>query len=101
MVCEASMSGFDYLMSFEFIKALTCTYANSAGFLATGLIVYGGVAVSIYIRTNSVVIPFVLLLLVGGAIIPQVAGVGVAVATILFLATGAGVLTFLYHRHSR
>ncbi len=100
-VCSASTTGFEYLLQFEFIKAVTCTYANAAGLLVTGLLVYGSISLSIYIRTGSVIIPFVLLLLTGGAVMSQVAGVATAVATLVLLATGAGTLTYLYYRVSR
>jgi hypothetical protein len=100
-VCDASVAGHEYLMDWEFIKAFSCTYANAAGFLVVGLFVYGGISLSIYIRTGSVVIPFVLLLLTGGAVMSQVASVAVGVATILLLVTGAGAITLLYQRYSQ
>jgi len=89
------------LLSFEFVKAFTCTYAASAGFLVVGLLVYGGIMLSIFLRTGDVRIPVVLTLLTGGAIIPQVAEPGVAVVGIALLISGAGVLTLLYYRYSR
>lgn len=101
MVCEASMTFGDYITQFEFIKAFSCTYFSSAGMLVAGLLVFGGVIVSIAIRTNSVVIPVILVLLTGGAILPQVAGVGVTIVTVMLLVTGAGVITMLYRRYSR
>lgn len=100
-LCDAATSGFDYLLNFEFIKALTCTYANAAGLLVAGTMVYGGVSLSIYIRTGSVIIPFVLLLTVGGAVLTQVAGVATAMATLLLLTTGAGVIGYLYNQYAR
>jgi hypothetical protein len=100
-LCDPSVTGFEYLLDFEFIKALTCTYANSVGFLVMGLLVYGSISLSIYIRTGSVIIPFVLLLLTGGVVMEQVAGVAVAIATIVVLVVGAGVVTYLYAELSR
>ena len=84
-VCDPTMAGQDYLLNYEFIKAFTCTYANTAGLLVTGMVVYGAVSLSIYVRTNSVIIPFVLLLLTGGAVLTQVATPGIAIATLLLL----------------
>lgn len=100
-VCDAGTAGYEYLTNFEFIKAFTCTYANAAGFLVVGLLVYGGISLSIYIRTNSVVIPFVLLLLTGGAVMTQVASVATGLATVLLLTVGAGLITYLYVQYSR
>lgn len=100
-MCDPSMAGHEYLANWEFMKAITCTYANAAGILVTGLLVYGAVGLSIYIRTNSVVIPFVLLLTTGGAVLNFVAPPAMAIATILLLCVGAGAITLLYYRYSR
>lgn len=99
--CEAGVAGYEYITQFEFIKAFTCTYANPIGFLAFGMLTYSAISFSIYIRTDSVMIPFVLLLLIGGVVMTQVAAPAVGVATILLLVMGAGVLTILYYRYSR
>lgn len=99
-VCDPSVAGQDYLTQFEFIKAFTCTYASAAGFLVTGLLVYGAISLSIYIRTGSVAIPAILVLLTGGVVVVQLAAPAVAVATILVLVAGAGVLTYLYYSYS-
>lgn len=100
-MCDPTVTGAEYLTNWEFMKAVTCTYANVAGYLVTGLLVYGAVSLSIYIRTGSVIIPFVLLLTTGGAVMSVVAPPATAIATILLLCVGAGSFTFLYYRYSR
>lgn len=100
-VCPPEVGGMEHLLNFEFIKAFTCTYANVAGLLVVGVLVYGAVASSIYIRTGSVVIPAILVLLTGGAVMGQIAGPAVAIATVVVLTTGAGAFTYLYVRFSR
>lgn len=100
-VCQSGTTFAEYLRSFEFIKAFTCSYFDAAGVLTVGLMVYGAIALSIYIRTGSIIIPVVLLLLTGGAVMTQIAGVGIAIATVALLTTGAGVTTYLYHAYSR
>lgn len=99
-VCGASKSGFEYLLEFEFIKAGICTYADSAGVLVVGALVYGAISMRIYIRTGSFVIPFVLLLTTGGAVMTQVAPIGTGIAMLLLLTVAAGTITFLYYRYS-
>ena len=101
MVCDPSTSEIAYLLNFEFIKAFSCTYFNSAGMLVTGLLVYGGISLSIYIRTDSVLIPTVLLLITGGAVLSQVAAPAVRVAGLLLVTVGAGAVAFLYRRLGR
>jgi len=94
-------AGQAHLLDFEFVKAIACTYGNTSGILVTGLLVYGGIALSIFLRTGDIRIPVVLTLLTGGAILPQVAAPGVAIVGIALLLAGAGTLTLLYYRYSR
>lgn len=100
MVC-GSESEIAYLLDFQFIKAFSCTYFNAAGMLVTGLLVYSGVAMSIYIRTDSVLIPFVLTMVTGGAVLAQVAAPAVQVAGLLVATVGAGAVAYLYRRLGR
>lgn len=99
--CTTGTSGFEYLLDFEFIKAFACTFADSVGLLTTGLLFYGGISLAIYIRTGTPVIPLILLLLIGGAVMSQVASVGVAIASVLLLVGSAGVFAYAYLRYSR
>lgn len=98
--CDPAVAPMDYLTQFKFIRAFTCTYANVAGFFVVGLFVYGAVGLSIYIRTGSVMIPTVLLLLTGGAIMPQIASPGTSIAAVMLLTAGAGIFALLYYRYS-
>jgi len=93
--------GMEHLLDFEFVKAIACTYGNTAGMLVVGLLVYGGIVLSIFLRTGDIRIPVVLTLLTGGAIIPQVAGPGVAIIGIGIILTGGAVMALLYYRYSR
>jgi len=93
-------TGLNHMLNFEFLKGIGCTYINSAGLLVAGLLLYGGINFSIFIRTGDVRIPVVLTLLTGGVIIPQIAAPGVAVASIALLLTGAGSLTYMYYKYS-
>lgn len=100
-VCTPGKDPWTYLLNFEFIKAFSCTYFDSVGLLVTGLLVFGAVGVSLYVTTDSVAIPVVLVLVVGGAIIPLVAGPGVQMAVIVLLISGAGAATYLWYRFTR
>lgn len=100
-VCDPNTKGYEYLTDFEFIKAFSCTYANQIGFLVTFTFIYGAVATSLFIRTGSMILPLILLLLVGGPILGMVLGPVVAIATILILVGGAGITTLVYQRYSR
>jgi len=100
-LCSADKSGTEYLTDFEFVEAITCTYADSAGLLVTGLMVYGGMMIAIYATTDDIRIPGVLILLTGGAILPQIAAPGLTIAALVLLLVIAGVVTILYYRYSR
>lgn len=100
-VCSTGQDMGEYLSNFEFIKAFTCPYAEPVGFAVVAMLVFGAISMAIYIRTDSVLIPFVLILLAGGAILPMVASPVVTIAIIVLLVTGAGVIAWVYHRNSR
>lgn len=53
-------------------EAMYCPYGTALGELAVGSIIYSGFALNIYIRTGSVMIPFVLVLILGGTVLAQV-----------------------------
>lgn len=99
--CAAGKSGPEHLADFQFLQAFTCTFAEPAGLLIVGMLVYGGIGLSIYIRTGSVIIPVILLFLTGGAVVTQVAAPAAAAATVLVLTAGGGVVAYLYYRYSR
>lgn len=99
--CDAGTSGIAYLLDWKFIQAFTCSYANTVGLLVLGMMVYGGVSLSIYIRTGSVVIPSVLLLLTGGVVLSQVAAPVVGIATVMLLTVGGGLVAYVYYVYSR
>lgn len=101
VLCDASDNFKDHLVNFEFVEAFACTYANQVGFLVLGLIVYGAIAGSIYIRTNSFILPFGLLLVTGGAVISQMASVAIPIAVLLILVIPAAVTAYLYASYSR
>jgi len=100
-LCSAGKSGPEYLTDFQFVKAISCTYADSAGLLVVGMLVFGGVFTAIYAQTNDIRIPAVLLLLTGGAVTSVIATPGLTIAGLVVLLVGAGVLTLLYYRYSR
>jgi len=92
----------DYLGDFEFINAFTCTASElGGGFATVATLIMGGVALSIYIRTGSVALPAVLVLLTGGGILSLLAPPAITLAAILVLLFGAVVLTLAYYRYAQ
>jgi len=81
----------------EFIRAIICTFGDAmtvAGFL---LFLWFTVSAMSYVRTQSVTMPIVLMLLIGGATVPQLPSVGLQVAAVLILG-GTASLTVLVAR---
>ena len=100
-MCTSDTSGWEYLLDFEFIKAFTCSYADAMGFLVFGLLVYGAISLSIYIRTGSVVISTILVFVLGGAVLTQVAVPATGIAVILAIGVIALVVTLAWYEFAR
>lgn len=100
-MCDPNMTGLDYLLEFEFVEAISCTYAGVTGFGVLALIVYTAVGGSIYIRTGSAILPFGILMIAGGVILTQMAPIATQFAVLLLLVLPAGIISYLYIRHSR
>jgi hypothetical protein len=100
-VCAGDKTFADYMGDFAFIKAISCQYAVGGSLLVAGGLVVGGVVSSIYIRTGSPVIPGILILLTGGAVLEVSPAPVIGLATLLVLLLGAGVITLGYRAFSR
>lgn len=100
-MCESGMTFADYLHQFDFVPAVVCSYSNRLTLPLLAMMVYAGVAVPIYLRTDSILIPFVLLLLTGGATVGQMAGPAAGLAAVVLLLVGSGTFTYLYYEYSR
>lgn len=91
----------DYVTGFEFFKAVGCTYINPLGLAFTAMLVYGGVAIPITLRTDSVMIPTILLLLTGGATFATISSPAVSLGTIALIFAGPAVITLLLFQYAR
>lgn len=100
-MCDPSRDFASRLLNWDFVEAFTCQYADVTGFLVLGLMVWTAVASAIYIRTDSFIIPFGLLMMTGGAILAQMAQVAIAPAVLLILIVPAAFTAYLYWRYGR
>lgn len=66
-----------------------------------GMVVWGALSMGLFIRTGSPIIPYVLLLLTGGAIGGVLAGPALSLITVLVLAVVGGVPLLLYINYAR
>jgi hypothetical protein len=97
---DASMSGF---ASGEWIQSLICTYAGAGGMSITafGLVVWATISSMNYIRTQSLIMPMVLLILLGSVALTMLPAVGIGVAAVLLLGGGAGFVVLMLRRLDR
>lgn len=67
---------FDAAMSnFELWDAVICPFAGPTSMLLVGTVIYSGIGLNIFLRQDSVIIPFVLALILGGTVVGQTIGV--------------------------
>lgn len=94
--CTPGKSFTDRMADFQFFEGFVCQYADPIGFYTVGMLFYASILISIYITQRSPVLPAVLLLSTGGAIIAQLAAPALPFVMILILANAAGAVTYLY-----
>lgn len=100
-LCSAGKTGPEYMMEWEFIKAVSCAYVDPAGLLTVGLLVFAPIAFAIYVRTGSVMIPIGLTMMTGGVVLTVVPGIALGWVGAVILLAGAGAVTYLFYRYSR
>jgi len=86
---QAAMEDFD-LWEFAF-----CAYGGPLGELFVGTVVYAAFGLAIFIRTGSAIIPFVLLLILGGTILSQMLGIIGSFAGLIILLLAPLIVTGL------
>lgn len=83
------------MQNFSLWDAGFCAYATPLGELVVGTVVYVAVGLNIFIRTGSLIIPFVLMLLLGGTIFAQMLAVINSFAALIILVVAPVVVTAL------
>lgn len=80
---------------FDLWEAMFCVYGGPMGELVVGTIVYSAFALAIFVRTGSLIIPFVMLLVLGGTVLSQMLGVIGSFAGLIILVVAPLVVTAL------
>lgn len=81
--------------NFDLWEAMVCPYGTALGMGVVGTMLYSAFALNIFIRTGSVIIPFVLVMILGGTIIGQMVGVVSAFAGLIVLVVAPLVVSAL------
>jgi hypothetical protein len=100
-LCEPRYDMVDYVGESRFFEAVSCFLIDPVGIPLLAMIVYGAVAIPIQLRTGSVTIPAVLLLLTGGATFTAISAPATSIATIVLIMTVPGAVTLLLYAYSR
>jgi len=85
----------------EAIRAVFCTYGDTATIGGTVLIAWFTVSTMSYVRTQSIAMPVLLLLLLGGASVTLLPSIGVRIAGLLLLGGGAAISVLVLRRLDR
>lgn len=94
-------AAFEAIGSLDLWEAGFCTYGVPMGEMVVGLLFYGAVGLTLFIRTGSPMIPFVLVLILGGTILAQMASVVSSFAAVLVLLAAPIVLSLLVYQLDR
>lgn len=93
-------AAFDALVGGRFIDGLFCQFIDPLTLAGFALLGYGMIASMIYVRTDSVAIPFVLLVLLGGGgISTQLASPALAAVAVVALVLLGGLPVVLLERY--
>lgn len=80
---------------FDLWEAMFCIFATSMGEAVVGTLVYSAFGLAIFARTGSLIIPFVLLLILGGTILSQMLGIIGSFAGLIILVVAPLLVTGL------
>jgi len=100
-LCDPSKTFMDRMLNFEFWHAFACQYTSPVGFYVVGLLVYSSISLPIYIRTGSIRIPAVLMILIGPFAVSQVAGVSQGIVLAVVVGSIVAAPFLLYYSFSR
>ncbi|MFW5918080.1 MAG: hypothetical protein ACOCR0_01225 [Haloferacaceae archaeon] len=89
--------GVDQWLEGDFVEAVACPFVDAGGELLLGLLLFAGLGLAIAVYTESVTVPAVLMLLLGGLIISFIPGPMSNVA-IMVLVILVGMLIFVLVR---
>lgn len=70
-----------------------CAYGTPMGELVVGTVLYSAIGLNIFIRTGSLIIPFVLMLILGGTVFAQMLAVINTLAGLVILVVAPIILT--------
>lgn len=83
------------MQNFDLWDAFFCGYAGPLGQLVVGTFLYSAIGLNIFIRTGSLIIPFVLVLLLGATVLAQMVAIISTFAGLVILVVAPLVVSAL------
>jgi len=101
--CDGASTTADAFASGDWVQTLICTFASagSMSVAAFGLVIWGTVSTATYVRTQSMMMPMIYLLLLGSIALEMVPSVGTGVAAIVLVGGASGFILTMLRRLDR
>jgi hypothetical protein len=97
--CTKYETGMDAVAEFAVRNAVGCALQGQFGTVEiAGLIIMTAVGLSMWIRTESIMMPWVVFMMTGSIILPIITAPAIATIMLVFSAVGAAVPLLLYRR---
>lgn len=99
MACSDYIDSLDALKNYAFRDAFTCDFQSQFGSgLFFGLVVMAAMGMAVYIRTDDIVVPWAVMTVTAGVVLPWVTSIGVTVAVIVIAVVGGAAPIILIRR---
>lgn len=106
MILQFTCNGTDpgnYFGTGGFLKlfqAAVCQYSDPFGIQLVGFLFWAGVALGLYIRTGSILMPYILTLILGSVVLSFIAPIAVALVVPATLGVAGYIAPKLYRKYS-
>lgn len=82
------------------VQGAVCQYSDPFGIELVGFLFWAGLALGLYVRTGSILMPYVLTLVMGSIMLSFVAPIGVAMVVPMTLGIAGYIAPKLYRKYS-
>lgn len=83
------------------VQGAVCQYSEPFGIHLVGLLFWAGISLGLYIRTGSILMPYILTLVLGSVVLSFIAPIAVAMVVPMTLGIAGYVAPKLYRKYSR
>lgn len=87
--------------SVQLIQGAVCQYSDPFGIQLVGLVFWAALALALYIRSGSILLPYILTLILGSVMLSFVAPIAVSVLVPATLGVAGWIAPNLYRKYSQ